>query len=115
MPQALDPVAQRPPAWYFVVRIVFGLLILISSVYGVLAYMPDTYFAFIQAPFRQGLPVLMRLQPFLLLALIAGIGVSLCNLGPTAKDKRIAALFLLVNTGFALWMIMAAPFANLRN
>src|ERR1043165_988151 len=102
MPQALDPVAQRTPAWYFVVRVAFSLLSLASSLYGVLAFMPDTYFAFIQAPFQQTLPWLMRLQPFLFFALVLAIGSSLWKMGRTAKDRRIAVLFTAVNTGCAL-------------
>lgn len=114
MPQTLDP-TQNPPGWYFVGRIGFGLVLLVSSLYGVLAYLPDTYFAFIQAPFQQWLPRLMRIQPVLILGLAAAVGFSLCRLSRKAKARRIAALFIVTNTAFALWMVFAQPFSHLRN
>ena len=115
MPQTPEPAAEKLPAWQFAARVMFGLLLLISSVYGVLAYMPDTYFAFIQAPFQQWLPRLIRLQPALLLLVVIVLGLSLWKLRRTAQDARLAVLFLITNTAVALWMVAAAPFSHLVN
>jgi arylsulfatase A-like enzyme len=115
MSDILDPAANTPPAWHFAARIGFGLLLLISSLYGVLAYMPDTYFAFIQAPFQQWLPRLIRLQPVLLLVFVVALAVSLWKFRTTAENTRIAIVFIAANLTFAAWMIIAAPFSHLLN
>ena len=115
MLQTLEPAAEKLPAWHFAARVGFGTLLLISSLYGVLAYMPDTYFAFIQAPFQQWLPRLIRLQPVLLLVLVIVLSRSLWKLRTTAQDARMAVLFLVTNTALALWMVAAAPFSHLAN
>ena len=115
MPQSAETAARRLPTWHFAARAGFGLLLLISSLYGVLAYMPDTYFAFIQAPFQQWLPQVIHLQPVLLLVLAILLGWSLWKLRVTAQDARIAILFLVTNTALAVWMVLVAPFSHLAN
>src|SRR3954470_15568224 len=112
---SVDRAAKKLPAWHFAARIGFGVLLLISSVYGVLAYMPDTYFAFIQAPFQQWLPGLMRLQPVLFLGLVSLLAVSLWELRATAQDTRVSVVFIVTNLTMAVWMVAAAPFSHLQN
>jgi sulfatase-like protein len=115
MPPSLDRAAQRLPAWHFAARIGFGVLVLISSLYAVLAYMPDTYFAFIQAPFQQWLPTLMRLQPALFLGLVSLLGISLWDLRATAQDARVSVVFIITNLTMVVWMVATAPFSHLLN
>ena len=53
------------------VRVGFAALLLLTSFYCLLAYIPDTYFAFIQAPFQAWLPAFIRFHP-LFFGLLAG-------------------------------------------
>jgi len=115
MPPSLDRAAQKLPAWHFAARIGFGVLSLISSLYGVLAYLPDTYFEFIQAPFQQWLPALMRLQPALFLGLVSLLAISIWELRATAQDARVSVVFIVTNLTMAVWMVATAPFSHLLN
>src|SRR3954470_14155308 len=115
MPATLNIGPNRLPVWHIATRIGFGLLLLICSLYGILAYMPDTYFAFIQAPFQQWLPRLIRLQPVLVLVFVIGLAISLWKLRTTPRDARIAVVFIATNLAAAGWMIATAPFSHLLN
>ena len=67
------------------VRIGFAALLLLTSFYCLLAYIPDTYFAFIQAPFQAWLPAFIRFHP-LFFGLLAGAwswSVLRVSFGPT--------------------------------
>jgi hypothetical protein len=46
-------------------RLMYALLGLITSVYCMLAYLPDMYVSFIQAPLNPWVPVFIRLHPYI--------------------------------------------------
>ena len=58
-------------------RLFFLLVFTLSSFYCVLAYIPDTYFAFIQAPFQVWMPLFARFHPLLCWGAVLILFVSL--------------------------------------
>ena len=97
------------------VRIGFAALLLLTSFYCLLAYIPDTYFAFIQAPFQAWLPAFIRFHP-LLFGLLAGAwSWSVLRDRPAGKTRR--GVFTVIGFWGMLTLVLAwrQPFANLHN
>src|ERR1700745_3666222 len=66
------------PAWFGIsARLLFAALALLTSIYCLLAYIPDTYFAFIQAPFQPWLVALIRFHPYWYFIAFVLLSVSL--------------------------------------
>ena len=52
--------------WYSIAaRALFGMFALLTSIYCLLAYIPDLYFAFIQAPFQTWLVIFIAWHPYI--------------------------------------------------
>lgn len=97
-------------------RIAFAVLMVLTSFYGVLAYIPDTYIAFIQAPFQSWIPLLMRYHAVVFGVAAAGLAASLWR--DSAGDVRVRRMvieFVAVALLFCLYSLSARPFAGLRN
>ncbi|HZD95375.1 MAG TPA: hypothetical protein VE133_14030, partial [Candidatus Sulfotelmatobacter sp.] len=60
-------------------RASFAGTLLFSSIYCLLAYIPSTYYAFIQAPFLSWMPLFARIQPYLFIITFGGTALLLKN------------------------------------
>ncbi len=97
-------------------RIGFAVLMVLTSFYGVLAYLPDTYVAFIQAPFQSWIPLLMRYHAVVFAIVTGGLCVTLWQESEgDANARRLVVEFAAFSAIFAAWSFYAKPFAGLRN
>src|SRR6266850_7898822 len=64
--------------WYPIAsRALFGTFVLLTSIYCLLAYIPDLYFAFIQAPFQPWLVMFIAWHPYIYCVALGALGVAL--------------------------------------
>jgi len=100
----------------FTARLLFAFFLLFTSFYCVLAYVPETYIAFIQAPFLTWVPVLIRIHPYVYAALAAAVSVSLWA---EHREDRVSRRMVLEFIGAALlvsiYLFLVRPFSTLRN
>src|SRR5437870_13013668 len=87
------------------VRIGFAALLLLTSFYCLLAYIPDTYFAFIQAPFQAWLPAFIRFHPLLFGLLAVACSWPVLRDRPAGKTRR--RLFTVVAVQRMLSVVLA--------
>jgi len=98
------------------VRHAYVALMVFTSFYCVLAFVPETYIAFIQAPFQTWVPMVIHFHPYLYAVLAAGVCVALWMEGASdATSRRMVVTFALVAAGMAIYSIVARPFSVLRN
>src|SRR5258708_34270632 len=97
-------------------RILFSALLVFTSFYSVLAYIPSTYIAFIQAPFQSWVPVLIRFQPYLYTGVVAAVGLSLwIERSADRVSRRLVIEFILAAALMSIYSFVARPFSALRN
>src|SRR6185312_7301478 len=72
----------------------FVAVLLLSSMYCLLAYIPATYFAFIQAPFLGWMPAFAALQPLLFAITFCLIVGSSFTTFQSSSQRRLALLIL---------------------
>ncbi len=109
---------QRPaiPAWYALgVRALFAVFCLLTSVYCLLAYIPDTYFAFIQAPFQFWIIEFIRLHAYLFCGVLAGLAVALWKEYGKGTARRIALEFAGFHVAAAVYMLLKQPIQHISN
>src|SRR5690349_14901311 len=103
-------------AFGFTARCLFAFFLLFTSFYSVLAYVPETYIAFIQAPFLAWVPMLIRVHPYVYAALAAFVGLSLwMERGDDRVSRRMALEFIGVASLVSIYLFLARPFSGLRN
>ena len=78
-----------------VVRLAFVAFMLLTSIYCVLAYLPDTYFAFVQAPFQWWLPLFVRFHPYLYTVLFSLLTFALWTEQRRGLSRRFVLEFIL--------------------
>jgi arylsulfatase A-like enzyme len=94
----------------------FVALLMFTSFYCVLAFIPDTYIAFIQAPFQTWVPFVIHLHPFIYTFLAAGVCVSLWrNRLEDRTSARMVITFVAMALCMAVYSIIARPFSLLNN
>ncbi len=97
-------------------RILFSALLVFTSFYSVLAYIPSTYIAFIQAPFQSWVPVLIRFQPYLYTGVVAAVCLSLwIERSADRVSRRLVIEFILAAALMSIYSFVARPFSALRN
>ena len=104
------------PRWFAVAaRVCFAALMLLTSVYCLLAYIPDTYFAFIQAPFQPWVVELIRLHAYIYCALLAALSGALLAEYRFGRARRMAIEFIAFQAAVAVYFLMKRPFSHLTN
>src|ERR1051326_5090533 len=99
-----------------ITRCLFALLLVFTSFYSVLAYVRDTYHAFIQAPFMGWIPALIRLQPFLYALLTAAVSISLwIEKDSDGLSTRLVLEFMIVAALASSYLFIARPYSHLQN
>ena len=93
----------------------FVLIAFLSSAYCVLAYIPTTYFAFIQAPFQSWMPFFARVQPWLFTFLFAGTLAEASKQVRVRRTRWLAFEFLFAGTLTAVYLLLCRPLLSLRN
>jgi len=100
----------------FAARLFFAFFLLFTSFYSVLAYVPETYIAFIQAPFLTWVPLLIRVHPYVYAALAAAVGLSLwMERGDDRVSRRMALEFIGAALLVSIYLFLVRPFSGLRN
>ena len=103
-------------AFGFAARCLFAFFLLFTSFYSVLAYVPETYIAFIQAPFLTWVPMLIRIHPYVYTALAAAVGLSLwMERGDDRTSRRMALEFIGAAFLVSIYLFLMRPFSGLRN
>ena len=93
----------------------YALLGLITSVYCMLAYLPDMYVSFIQAPLNPWVPVFIRLHSYIYGVLTLLLGVTILAERRTGRERRMVVEFLVVQAALAVFFLWKKPFSNLGN
>jgi len=96
-------------------RLMYALLGLITSVYCMLAYLPDMYVSFIQAPLNPWVPVFIRLHPYIYGVLLLFLGITVLAEGRTGRERRMVLEFLVAQAAVAVFFLWKRPFSNLGN
>ena len=96
-------------------RLIFALLGLITSIYCMLAYLPDIYVSFIQAPSCQWLAVLMRLHPYIFATVLLFLSLAIFAEHRAGREGRMALEFVGVQAAAAVFFLWKRPFSNLGN
>ena len=95
--------------------ICFVLVGLLSSAYCLLAYIPTTYFAFIQAPFQSWMPAFSRVQPWLFTLTFAVTAVPVFKRLRASRTRWLAIEFLFSGTLASCYLLVWRPVQLLRN
>jgi arylsulfatase A-like enzyme len=99
-----------------IARCLFALLLVFTSFYSVLAYIPDTYHAFIQAPFMAWIPEVIRFQPFLYALLVTAVSISLwMERSSDSVSKRLVLEFIIAAALVSIYLLIARPYSHLQN
>ena len=99
-----------------IARCLFALLLVFTSFYSVLAYIPDTYHAFIQAPFMAWIPMLIRFQPFLYALLAGAVSISLwMDRDGDRVSRRLVLEFIIAAVLVSIYLMIARPYSSLHN
>jgi len=99
-----------------IARCLFALLLVFTSFYSVLAYIPDTYHAFIQAPFMAWIPAVIRFQPFLYALLVTAVSISLwMERSSDSVSKRLVLEFIIAAALVSIYLLIARPYSHLQN
>ena len=87
-----------------------------TSFYSVLAYVPETYIAFIHAPFQSWVPLVIGFHPYLYAVSAAAVCIALWIEGPGDRtSRRMIVTFAVVAALMAVYSIVAHPFSVLGN
>jgi hypothetical protein len=97
------------------VRLIYALLGLITSAYCMLAYLPDIYVSFIQAPLNPWLPVFIRLHSYIYCVVSLFLGIALLAERRTGRERRLALEFVVVQAAVVAFFLWKRPFSSLGN
>lgn len=98
------------------VRCLFALLLVLTSFYSVLAYIPDTYIAFVKAPFMAWLPALIHFQPYISAILVTALTYSMWR--ERSQDRAARRMlwgFIFAGLIVSLYFLAQNPYSKLRN
>jgi hypothetical protein len=85
-------------------RLAFGAFLLLTSVYCLLVWVPFSYFSFIRNPLVSWLPVFVSFHGLIYGALLTAVALTLIPDLRQVQTRRIAAAFLLLNAGAAVYL-----------
>src|SRR5690348_6668808 len=93
----------------------FSALLLLSSMYCLLAYIPATYFAFIQSSFFLWMPAFAALQPVLFAITFCTVVASSFTRFKNSTQRRLALEILVFGTIAAAYLFASQRLALIRN
>ncbi|HEX7287014.1 MAG TPA: sulfatase-like hydrolase/transferase [Candidatus Angelobacter sp.] len=93
----------------------FAVILFLSSMYCLLAYIPTTYYAFIQAPFQSWMPLFARLQPYLFTLTFCGAAFALRGRFGNASTRGIVLEFWFIGALASAYLIWERPVQHLRS
>ena len=96
-------------------RLAYGGLLVLLSIYCLLAYLPDTYFAYIQAPYQPWLTWLIRFHPYVYAGLLALLSVALVRENSAGRSRRHALEFVAMQAALAVFLMVVRPVSHLGN
>jgi len=96
-------------------RVWFALFCLLTSIYCLLAYIPDTYFAFIQAPFQFWIIEFIHLHAYLFCGALAALSFALWKQYGKSSARRITLEFLVFHTAVAIFLLVEHPISHVAN
>jgi hypothetical protein len=94
-------------------RLAFAALLLVTSVYCLLLYIPFTYFGFIHNPLLWWLPLFVRLHPILYGITLAGVIATLVPDAKSLRTRRSAIAFIIMQAGIALFLLFRPALATM--
>ncbi len=105
--------------WFLILRsacdLSFVAVLFLSSMYCLLAYIPTTYFAFIQAPFLAWMPIFARLQPYLFTITFCGAAIPLWERFRSGHDRRLILEFWFIGILGSACLLWMRPVQSLGN
>jgi len=103
------------PGWFpIAARVVFGTFALLTSIYCLLAYIPDLYIAFIQAPFQTWLVMFIAWHPYIYAVALTALGVALLRTY-SGVTRRIAIELLSAHAILGIYSLIYRPFSHVRS
>jgi hypothetical protein len=96
-------------------RLIYAVLGLITSVYCMLAYLPDIYVSFIQAPLNPWLPVFIRLHSYIYCVVSLSLGIALITEHRTGRERRMVVEFIVAQAAVVTFFLWKRPFSSLGN
>lgn len=96
-------------------RIIFGLFCLLTSVYCLLAYIPFTYYHFLQFRHVSALSWFVELHPYLYLIVLALVAATLLDDLRAQKVERAAFAFIVFHTLIGAALVIHPLLTNLKN
>ena len=91
------------------------MLAVLTSLYCLLAYIPDTYFAFIQAPFQPWVVALIHFHPYLYLCAFLLLSLSMLSEYTTGGARRMVLEFVAFHAALAIFFFVKQPFSHVGN
>lgn len=98
-----------------VIRLSFAVFIILTSFYCLLAYPPFTYQQVIKLVLVTWLPVFVKFQPYIYLALSILLIPCLLPTIKTPSTKRLSQAFIIVNTSFSIVLVFKPLLSTLEN
>ena len=103
------------PGWFpIAARAFFGIFALLTSIYCLLAYIPDLYFAFIQAPFQPWLVMFIAWHPYIYGVALGALGAGLLRTY-SGVTRRIAIELLAAHALLGIYFLVYRPFSHVRS
>src|SRR5689334_5098691 len=93
----------------------FSALLLLSSMYCLLAYIPATYFAFIQSSFFLWMPTFAALQPILFAITFCMVVASSLTRFQDSTQRRLALEILIFGIIATAYLFASRPLQFIRN
>ncbi len=106
---------QGPNSFGIAARLIYAVLGLITSVYCMLAYLPDIYVSFIQAPLNPWLPLFIRLHSYVYCAVSLFLGITLLAERRSGRERRMSLEFVVVQAAIVAFFLWKRPFSSLGN
>lgn len=105
----------RPAALYLVASISFAGVLLLSSMYCLLAYIPSIYFSFIHAPFMGWMPLFARTQPYLFALTFCFVAIPRLTSLRHSRQKRLAIEVFSFGAGVGIYLFYSRPLQFIQN
>jgi len=109
-------VPEGAKAWLAVsIRLAFGAFVVLTSLYCILAYVPFTYYQFLQFDHIASLTLFVKVHHLLFALLVSGLAFSLQEDRRAPRTGLLAVGFLVFHAGVALYLLVRPLLPNLAN
>jgi len=103
-------------AWLAIsIRLAFGVFVVLTSLYCILAYVPFTYYQFLQFDHVASLTLFVKVHHLLFAVLVFGLAFSLQEDRRAPRTRLLAVGFLVFHAGVALYLLFRPLLPNLEN